>query len=183
MKRRKIAYGVLVFILLVILYVVFFPRISVLSISNKKNPKQKIYSTQAYEAGFCISYTHSVNKGRVHDYYECDKANGDLILTNSHFVSYGAGMPELEETDGASFVLLENGYLMKNINRRVPKLVMAVGVIANHTFSPCYFGGELLGEPLSEIPFTDFFEPQTSLIFECKKINYIDFMLYGLKRD
>lgn len=183
MKKRKITYAVLAFVLLMILYVIFFPWINVLSISNRKNLKQRVYSTQAYEVGFCISYTHSVNKGRVHDYYKIDKNTGDLILTDSHFVSYGAGMPELEETDGASFVLLENGYLMKDINRRVPKLVMAVGVIANHTFSPCYYDGELFGEPLSEIPFTLYFEPQTSLLFECKKINYIDLIRHNLKRD
>ncbi|MCQ2589602.1 MAG: DUF1850 domain-containing protein [Treponema sp.] len=179
--KRKITYAIIIIFLIVISYVIFFPRINVLSISNRKNPAQRVYSTQAYNEGFCISYTHSVNKGRVHDYYKFHKATGGLLLTSSHFVSYGAGMPELEETEGADFEVLENGYIMNNINRLVPKLVMAVGVIANHTFSPEYYSEKIIGEPAVEIPFTRYFAPQTSLIFEYKKVNFIELQRHGIK--
>lgn len=181
MIKRRIKYTILIAFLLMILYLIFFPGIWVLSISNRKNPAQRIYSDQAYNVGFCISYTHSVNKGRVHDYYICDKKTKELVMQMTHFVSYGAGMPELEETEGAVFELLENGYLMKNVNRRVPKLMMAVGVIANHTFAPEYYGAEKIGEPLCEMPLKDYFAPQTSLILECKRVNYIDFFKHRIK--
>lgn len=183
MAKRKIIYAILLVFVIGILYVIFFPRIDVLSISNRKNPSQRVYSTDAYDVGFCISYTHSVNKGRVHDYYRCDKNTDYMVLTDSHFVSYGAGMPELEETEGAYFVELENGYVLRNINRQVPQLVMAVGLIANHTFSACHYGGEIIGEPLEEIPFTDYFEPQTSLLFKYTKVNYPEYFKHRIKGD
>lgn len=179
--KRKVVNTILIALLLMILFITFFPWISVLSITNRKNPAQRIYSSQAYDVGFCISYTHSVNKGRVHDYYICDKKTKGLVMKETHFVSYGAGMPELEETVGASFELLENGYLMKDVNRRVPKLMMAVGVIANHTLALTHYDEEKIGKPLKEIPFTDYFEPQTSLIFECKRVNYLDFLKHNIK--
>lgn len=183
MKKRKITYAILALLVAMIAYVIFFPRINVLSISNRKNPSQRVYSTDAYDVGFCISYTHSVNKGRVHDYYECDKSTGYLVLTDSHFVSYGAGMPELEETEGAYFMEMENGYVLKNINRQVPQLIMAVGLIANHTFAACHHGGALIGEPIGEIPLTDYFEPQTSLLFKYTKINYPEYFKHRIKGD
>lgn len=164
-------------------YYFFIPRIDVLSISNRKNPKERVYSENAYSLGFCISYTHSVNKGRVHDYYEFDKKTGDLIMTQTHFVSYGAGIPEPEETEGADFEVLSNGYLIKNINRRVPELLMAVGVIADHTISLCYYGAAVIGEPLSEIPLKNYFVPQTSLIFKHKKISLVEYMTHKNLND
>ncbi len=170
-------------ICLYVIYCFFIPRINVLSISNRKNPKERLYSRDAAALGFCISYTHSVNKGRVHDYYNFDEKSGDLVMEETHFVSYGAGIPEPEETEGAEFKVLENGYLIRNINRQVPELLMAVGIIANHTLSVSYKGGALIGEPLNEVPFTNYFAPQTSLIFERKKINLIEYWLHRYKED
>lgn len=180
MHKRKITYTISLFLVLAILFVIFFPLKKVISISNKKKPSQKVYISKAYDDGFCISYTHSVNKGRVHDYYEVDKKNDDLILISSLFVSYGAGIPELEETEGASFKEIENGYLMYDINRHVPQVLMAVGLIANHTF--CVGKPFLQNTSEQEIAFTDFFEAQTSVIIKCKKVSLFELFLYGLKK-
>ena len=140
------------------------PSKTVLAIYNRKNPEQRVYSAAGYRNGFIISYTHSVNKGRIHDYYKCDKKQGGLILQSMYFVSYGAGIPEPEEIPGATFTKLDDSYIISNINRFVPKLVMAVGVIADHTFA-------VDDAEFKEIPLKDFFEPQTSLIFEIEKIS------------
>jgi len=159
----------------------FIPVKDVLSVSNRKNPSQRFYSSKAYRYGFIISYTHSVNKGRVHDYYKCNK-DGTLVLNSTHFVSYGAGIPEPEETPGADFTVLNNGYIISNLNRNVPKLLMAVGVIAEHSFAPdnglLYSGIDNIE---GEIFLKDYFAAQTSLIFESKKVNYIDFLIHKVR--
>ena len=92
----------------------FLPAVRVLSISGRKNPEQVVYSAAACKEGFIISYTHSVNKGRVHDYYRA-LPDGTLELYKTQFVSYGAGIPEPEETPGAVFTVTDDGYFIENL--------------------------------------------------------------------
>ena len=106
----------------------FLPAVRVLSISGRKTPDKVFYSAAACKEGFIISYTHSVNKGRVHDYYRA-LPDGTLELYKTQFVSYGAGIPEPEETPGAVFTVTKDGYFIENLKRKVPRLVMAVAFI------------------------------------------------------
>ncbi len=148
----------------------FCPAVNVLEVCNRKNTLQHYYSKQALRKGFVISYTHSVNKGRVHDYYKVTNKN-DLELYKTEFVSYGAGIPEPEEITGAIFSVDGNTYTISNINRKMKQLVMAVGLIANHTIS---FGNS------EEIKLTDYFPAQTSIIIKIKKISLAS-LLFGKK--
>ena len=150
----------LVFTVSAILLALNLPLVRALSISNRKNHSERIYSIKAVKEGFCVNYTHSVNKGRVHDYYRILKS-GQLELYKTLFLSYGAGIPEPYETQGADFLVTEEGYIIENLNRRLPQLVMAVGVIAEHSVT--------VGE--TEFFLKDFFKPQTSLIFEMKRLS------------
>jgi len=180
-KSKKITLAVFTVVVWTLLYL-FVPYTEVLSISNRKNPSQRIYPLPDYEtAGFYIAYTHSVNKGRVYDYYKKDKKSGDLIMTDTHFVSYGAGIPEPEETKGADFQVSDNGYTIRNINRQMPELLVAVGTIADHGFAFTNYGGMSAGEPFKEILLKDYFAPQTSLIFEYKKIRRLDYYKHRVK--
>ncbi len=158
--------------------ILFVPAKKVLSVSSRKNPSERFYSEEAYRQGFIISYSHSVNKGRVHDFYKCRK-DGTLVLEKTHFVSYGAGIPEPEETPGADFSVNGNCYVISNINRKVPELVMAVGLIAEHSFSPDFmnenYGTDYVTIP-GEIFLKDFFLPQTSLILKVKTVSYMDYI-------
>ncbi len=165
MKKKVILFALIAFILGGV--ALFTPSKTVLAIYNRKNPEQRVYSARGYRNGFIISYTHSVNKGRIHDYYKCDKKQGGLILQSMYFVSYGAGIPEPEEIPGATFVALDNSYIISDINRFVPELVMAVGVIAEHSFAPA-------GQ--DEVFLKDYFAPQTSLIFKIKKISLAGYL-------
>lgn len=161
-------------IIILLLGTIFFvPSINVLAISSRKNPEQRFYSRAGYKNNFVISYTHSVNKGRVHDIYTKTEDN-QLKLDKTIFVSYGAGIPEPEETPGAEFKVLDNGYEISNLNRIVPKLTMAVGIIANHVIT-FYYDKEALDYPL-----TDFFAPQTSLILEIKRVNLVEYIKYRI---
>lgn len=152
----------------------FLPAVRVLSISGRKNPDQVFYSAADFKEGFIISYTHSVNKGRVHDYYRF-LPDRTLELYQTQFVSYGAGIPEPEETPGAFFTVTNDGYYIENLNRTVPRLTMAVGIIANHSIAT---GSKMNSD--SERFFTDYFEPQTSIILEYKKVSLFRYLKHRL---
>ena len=152
----------------------FLPAVRVLSVSSRKNPVQAFYSAVACKEGFIISYTHSVNKGRVHDFYRPAK-DGGLELYKTEFVSYGAGIPEPEETPGASFKVTADGYFIENLNRFVPRLTMAVGLIANHSLA---FGSDFNGQ--REYYLTSYFEPQTSIILEYKTVSLFSYLKHKI---
>ena len=165
---------ILIFLILAAL-IVFLPVINVLSVGSRKIQPQRFYSIAGYSKGFVISYTHSVNKGRVHDFYRHTDDN-KLELYKTSFVSYGAGIPEPGEMPGAVFAVKDNNYEISGINRVVPRLVMAVGLIAQHsiTFDEAFEVNQ------KEFYLTDFFEAQTSIIFEYKKISLLEYLLHRL---
>ena len=123
--------------------------------------------------GFVISYTHSVNKGRVHDFYRC-RADGELELYMTRFVSYGAGIPEPGETDGAKFRVTDDGFIIEDLHRLLPRLLMAVGVVAEHSVA---IGSN--GAIGAEFFLKDFFKPQTSLMFEVKRVSLLSYLMAG----
>ena len=125
----------IIFVLILIIGGIFLaPVIPVLSITNRKNPNQKVYSVDGFKNGFIISYTHSVNKGRVKDYYTVNK-DFSILCDKSVFISYGAGIPEPQDFPDAVFSVTSEGYTITNINRNLKQLTMAVGIIANHSIT------------------------------------------------
>ena len=156
-------------------FILFTPYLNVLSVHNRKLEPQRFYSIEGYKNGFVISYTHSVNKGRVHDFYR-HTGDKNIELYQTSFVSYGAGIPEPEETPGAVFTVTDDSYIISGINRVVPRLVMAVGLIAQHSIS----FDETFKVGQKEFYLTDFFEPQTSIIFEYKKVSLFTYLMHSL---
>ena len=173
MSKKKVFLFTALFLLIFGGVALFTPSKTLLAIYNRKNPEQRVYSAEAYRKGFIISYTHSVNKGRIHDYYKCDKKKGGLILDRMYFVSYGAGIPEPEEIPGATFTTLDDSYIISDINRFVPKLVMAVGLIADHTFA-------VDQEEIKELSLKDYFAAQTSLIFFIVKVSLVEYWTHKI---
>ena len=167
----------IIFLAVFALLVLNLPLVRVLSISNRKNFSERIFSRSGAESGFVISYTHSVNKGRVHDFY-LPASDGGLELFMTEFVSYGAGIPEPYDTCGAEFHCTDKGYVISGLNRYLPNLVMAVGVIAEHSIA---FGKDAM-EGMSfneqnEFFLKDFFKAQTSLVFEIKRVSILNYLI------
>lgn len=177
MSKKIIKVCIIVLIFCSLVAAAFFsPVINVLSIRSRKCQPQRFYSIEGYTKGFVISYTHSVNKGRVHDFYKRTE-DAKIELYKTSFVSYGAGIPEPEETPGAVFSVTDDSYVIENLKRIVPKLVMAVGLTANHTiiFDTTFQIGQ------KEFFLTDFFEPQTSIILEYKKVSLASYLKHEIK--
>lgn len=115
------------------------------------------------ETDFVISYTHSVNKSRVRDYYRFD---GDRVLrvVKTRFVSWGAGIPDPDF--GNTLVIADDYIEIGNIDRIIPRLVVRVGVIADHAL-------ETSG---SVYRLSDIFRPQTAVAFEYRNLSVYDYM-------
>lgn len=133
------------------------------------NGVRKIFSKSALN-GFCISYTHSVNKGRVRDFFRVE--GGRLKIYKTEFLSYGAGMPELQETPGATFKIANNTFSMEYERDVGKNFLLAVGVLAHHAIE--------IGE--KEFFLEDFFAPQTRLEFRIKRISSAELLFAKIKK-
>jgi hypothetical protein len=74
-----------------------------------------------------LRYTHSVTRRQVEDTYKV--AGGSLVLTATRFEALGAGLGYT----GEGTVRVESGWtVIEGMERRVPKLPLRVGAVADH---------------------------------------------------
>lgn len=127
--RKRVVYNIIVFCLLVVLAAaVFMPLPKRLCIWESGN-SAVVEVFAANTDDFVISYTHSVNRGRVRDFYTL-ATDGGICLTHTVFVSYGAGMPE--PSGEQVFEITDEGIEISNINLELEELILQTGVIADH---------------------------------------------------
>ena len=90
----------------------------------------EVYFQQPLEADgvFSVSYTHSVNKSNVEEYYRLE--DDELYLFRARYRAFGAGVAtELEEGQTLSY---EDGYMIiENIHYQIPNLVYRVGTVSD----------------------------------------------------
>ncbi|WP_157152804.1 DUF1850 domain-containing protein [Brachyspira murdochii] len=160
MFKKNILFTAIIIIFIVLLFIPLFPRLILNSVKNNKiNMILKIDNKQ-----FVISYTHSVNKGRVRDFYFIDK-NGNIVLDKTRFVSYGAGIAEPEKNE--NIVITDDYIEINNINRIIKNFYLFIGVVANHTI--------IIDDKIIELD--KFFEPQTNIKIEYKKLSIFDYIV------
>lgn len=129
------------------------------------------YRTGEYLKGWCIKkgsdfsveYTHSVQLTPVIEIYNIDE-KGSIILKESYFYSYGAGLPA---TTPYKFEITPNGFRIYDINKKIDDLIYRTGaVIANHKINikdKTYL-------------FLDFSKPQTGVRFKVKKMPILQYV-------
>lgn len=137
--------------LIIILFIPIFPK---LLINNK------IFNIEKKE--FVISYTHSVNRGRVRDYYIIKSKY--IILSKTRFMSYGAGIPEPEKRQ--KFTETEDYIEISDINRKIDNLYLFVGTIANHKIE--------IDE--KKIELKEIFKPQENIKIEYKILSIFEYI-------
>ena len=143
-----------IIVLLALIIILFIPIFPKLLINNK------IFNIEKKE--FIISYTHSVNRGRVRDYYIIKSKY--IILSKTRFMSYGAGIPEPEKRQ--KFIETEDYIEISDINRKIDNLYLFVGTIANHRI-------EIDGE---EIELKEIFKPQENIKIEYKILSIFEYI-------
>ena len=95
----------------------------------------------------------------------------------TEFVSYGAGIPESSETEGARFRVTKNGYVIENLHRVLPRFLMAVGVVAEHSIIIADAFEPLDTDFSKEFFLKIFFKPQTSLVFEVRRVSLMSYIM------
>ena len=80
---------------------------------------------------FSVSYTHSVNKSLVEEYYTITPKDG-IVLVKARYNNFGAGVAT-ELTDGQYLSYDDENYMVIN-NMHVPisQLVYKVGTVSDH---------------------------------------------------
>lgn len=110
---------------------------------------------------FYVSFTHSVNRTPVNEYY---RISGDkFVLEKATFYSYGAGMPETGEYGSGKPSIKDGMVQIEGINKTFKKFTYIAGTYANHSLKTAD----------TQIAFSSFVKPQTPVTFEVKKISLI----------
>jgi hypothetical protein len=81
---------------------------------------------------FILSFVHSVNRRPV---YDTLRIVGDhLVVVQSRYDSFGAGMPETSDGEG-QLAWDADGWLIWTVNRSIPGLDLFVGRNARHSIT------------------------------------------------
>ncbi|HYF83299.1 MAG TPA: DUF1850 domain-containing protein [Clostridia bacterium] len=131
------------------------------TITNEKSGSLVFQDRVEKYREFHTSFTHSVNRTPVNEYYRISE--GKLVLQKATFYSYGAGMPEAGEYGSSKPSIINGMVQIDNINKVFPKFTIFAGINANHS----------LNTNDSEIFFSQFVKPQTPVTFEVKKVSLI----------
>ena len=145
---------IIIIIIIALLFIPLFPRLVLNSVKNNK--VNFIFNINKKE--FIISYTHSVNKGRIRDYYIINTDN-DIVLDKTRFVSYGAGM---SDPQGNENIIITDDYIeINNIKKQIKDLYLFVGIVADHRIE----------FDKKEIKLDTLFKPQVNIKIQYKRIS------------
>lgn len=80
---------------------------------------------------FKITFTHSVNKTNITDYYSFDNKN-NIMLNKTNYKSFGAGVPT-EINNNETFIKENDGsYTIDNINKVLGTITLYLSDIYEH---------------------------------------------------
>lgn len=105
-------------------------RVQLLVMENADT--HEVYLTEPLDANgiFSISYTHSVNKSMVEEYYQLK--DQQLMLIKARYHHFGAGVAT-EVAPGQEFYYDDEGYMViDQMNQPLPSLVYKVGTVSDH---------------------------------------------------
>ncbi len=155
MKRSKNA---IILFLLITIGIVHIP-ITFIEISHNRDGI--VYDRRMIDINDSISirYIHSVMKTPVYEHYLV-MPDGRLLLTDTEFMSYGAGLPEKNEHD---FEMTDKGFRVYNINQPFDFIV--------YRTAPIHTGADItLMTEKNEIPFLSFSQERTPVRISIKKV-------------
>ncbi|MCR3954900.1 MAG: DUF1850 domain-containing protein [Gudongella sp.] len=114
------------------------------------------------DKSFTIKYIHSVERTPVWEMYTIEE--GEIVLEETVFQSYGAGLPATSPYD---FDIVEEGFRLYNIDQKMTNLVYRTGAVrANHELT---VGGRTY-------LFVEFSEPTEGVKFETQKTPIIVYL-------
>ena len=148
-SRKKLLILVSILLIILFLFIFLWPHHWLLARDDRSCAYLGMWRIQPEEP-FTIIYIHSVQLTPVTETYHFN-ASGDLILDETLFSSYGAGLPATTPYD---FEITEDSFRIYNIQLKMAHLVYRTGAVrANHRL--------LIGD--QDIPFTTFSKPRQAV--------------------
>lgn len=160
MKNRYIVATIVALIIVVL----FLPFFNMLTITDAETGKI-VFSDRAFDnMEFYTSFTHSVNRMPVYEYYRI--IDGHFVVYKTSFYSYGAGMPDYENHKQKP-VLKDGMVHIDNLNIKMDSFSIFIGRVANHSLH--------IDDKTYKL--SDFVEPGKTAYFKIQKVS-----LYALLR-
>ena len=160
--------GKVFFILITCMLFLFVPFARRFIILNY-NTNQILYLSNVKPGDrFSIIYTHSVNKSPIEDQFIVDNEY-NIMLLKSIFKSFGAGI-QSSSADDVKFEFFEDRIEVSYNNRRIDKLILSIGTIADHRFM---MDGK-------DIKLNELSAPQSSICFSTDKITLFWLLKYTI---
>jgi len=161
LKKGSSNRGVFLIIISLIIFMIFTYPLNLLVVSDYRSGE--ILKTWILkEDKFKVSYTHSVELTEVEEYYEINE--GYIILKETIFRSYGAGLPATTKYD---FEKTNDGFRIYNIKEKFKELIYRTGAVrADHRL---FLNNE-------EYKFLDFSSPMQAVKFSSRKISFIRYL-------
>jgi hypothetical protein len=160
MSRRRVAWLIATGVGLAAVFLLW-PAPSLLEIADSQSGRV-LFSTQVRPGEeLVLSFVHSVNRRPVYDTLRAEADH--LVIVQSRFDSFGAGMPEASTQDG-TLTVTEDGWLKWTVNRPVPEITIRVGRVADHML---HFKGR-------DIRLSDLAEPGRALTLSVRKSRWLD---------
>lgn len=155
--------GRLLIIPIIILIILLLP-INTLRLSNYKTDEDLKSWWVKKGDRFYVEYTHSIQLTPVIEIYYIDE-NKKIILEESYFHSYGAGLPS---NTPYKFQITKDGFRIYDINEEMENLIYRTGAVrANHEIN-------IRGKAY---PFLDFSKPREGVKFEVKKTTLLQYIV------
>lgn len=151
----------LVFIIIIVL---FIPLIEQFTISNGKTNNIVFCDSVDKYKNFYISFTHSVNKTQVNEYYRIEKDK--FIVYKTRFYSFGAGMPDGSDNPNVDLKFKDGLVEIDNINRKLDQFSYMVGTIAGHA----------LNTETESFKLEKYVEPQETALFKIRRVSIFDIL-------
>ena len=123
--KRKLIYLLVILVLLAV--GPYFISDKVLVVEEAAT--ERVVYQQQVDRGlkFAIKYTHSVENTPVWDYFKV--LEGDILLTSTKYMSYGAGLPFLNKND---YQIENDKFVIKEINTKLAQIPLRVSDYAKH---------------------------------------------------
>lgn len=148
------------FIILFALVIFFVPLFEQFTISNKKTDQVVFFGSIHDYKDFYISFTHSVNRTPVNEYYKIE--NHGFVVYKTTFYSFGAGMPDGSDNPNAQIKFNDDGLVeIDNINKEFKEFTYMVGTFAEHT----------LHTENESFKLEKYVEPQEPALFKIRRVS------------
>jgi len=127
--KRLLAAGAVLAALAAAVSLVFGWEGQYLLLSNDRTGKILFCAPAGDGVEFSVSYTHSVNKSPVTEYYQI--LDSRIYLTALRYKTFGAGMPT-EPEEAQTLRYEEDDMIIEGFARPMPYLCYSIGRIAGH---------------------------------------------------